>query len=229
MKQYNGEKAIISLTSWKARINFVAKTLFSLIKQCPGFHIVLVLSEEEFPQKEAELPKNLKVLADMDLIEIMWIYKNYKSFKKILFTMNKYQTIPIISADDDVIYKVNFADALYNKWVASRNSIVTTELYSGYGLHWGVGGSGILFPPNCFPKAIKCLATPIISTNHDDALYGCLAGFYNVPWIECNVYKRTDVLFDLDGTRSVGMGVNGLYTDRDIPRIKLLIQKILEF
>ena len=51
-KKYNGEKAIISLTSWKARIGTVAKTIFSLVKQCPGFHIVLVLSEEEFPQKE---------------------------------------------------------------------------------------------------------------------------------------------------------------------------------
>jgi hypothetical protein len=58
-KKYNGEKAIISLTSWKARINTVSKTLCSLIKQCPGFHIVLVLSEEEFPQKEKELPENL--------------------------------------------------------------------------------------------------------------------------------------------------------------------------
>jgi hypothetical protein len=45
-KKYNGEKAIISLTSWRARINTVAKTIYSLIKQCPGFHIVLVLSEE---------------------------------------------------------------------------------------------------------------------------------------------------------------------------------------
>ena len=41
-KKYNGEKAIISLTSWRARINTVDKTIYSLIKQCPGFHIVLV-------------------------------------------------------------------------------------------------------------------------------------------------------------------------------------------
>jgi hypothetical protein len=34
-KKYNGEKAIISLTSWKARINTVSKTLFSLLQQCP--------------------------------------------------------------------------------------------------------------------------------------------------------------------------------------------------
>ena len=62
MKLYNGEKAIISLTSWKARINTVGLTIFSLIKRCPGFHIVLVLSTNEFPAKEAELPDTVRVL-----------------------------------------------------------------------------------------------------------------------------------------------------------------------
>lgn len=62
MKQYNGEKAIISLTSWKKRINTVSQTIFSLVKQCPGFHIVLVLSEEEFPEKEKELPEELQLI-----------------------------------------------------------------------------------------------------------------------------------------------------------------------
>lgn len=71
MKTYCGERAIISLTSWKARIGTVAKTIYSLIKQCPGFHIVLVLSEEEFPQKESELPESLMLFVDNDLVEIL--------------------------------------------------------------------------------------------------------------------------------------------------------------
>ena len=58
-KKYNGEKAIISLTSWEKRIATCPKTIFSLIQQCPGFHIVLVLSEEEFPKMCEELPENL--------------------------------------------------------------------------------------------------------------------------------------------------------------------------
>ena len=70
-KKYNNEKAIISLTSWKARINTVSKTLFSLLKQCPGFHIVLVLSEEEFPKMMDELPENLKLFVDNELIEVL--------------------------------------------------------------------------------------------------------------------------------------------------------------
>ena len=76
-KKYNGEKAIISLTSWKARINTVSKTLFSLIQQCPGFHIVLVLSEEEFPKMCEELPENLMLFVENEMIELMFVYKNY--------------------------------------------------------------------------------------------------------------------------------------------------------
>jgi len=34
MKLYNNEKAVISLTSWKGRINQVSKTIDSLVAQC---------------------------------------------------------------------------------------------------------------------------------------------------------------------------------------------------
>lgn len=96
-KKYNSERAIISLTSWKARINTVSKTLYSLIKQCSGFHIVLVLSEEEFPKMMKELPENLMLFVENELIEVLCVYKNYKSFKKWLFTADKYRDVPIIS------------------------------------------------------------------------------------------------------------------------------------
>lgn len=70
-KKYNSERAIISLTSWKARIATCSKTIYSLLKQCPGFHIVLVLSEEEFPKMMDELPDNLKLFVDNELIEVL--------------------------------------------------------------------------------------------------------------------------------------------------------------
>ena len=67
-KKYNGEPAVISLTSWRARINTVSKTLYSLLTQCKKFHIVLVLSEEEFPKMMNELPDNLNLFVDNELI-----------------------------------------------------------------------------------------------------------------------------------------------------------------
>ena len=121
-KEYAGEKACISLTSWKARINTVSKTLYSLVKMCPGFHIVLVLSKDEFPLMEKELPDNLMLFVENKLIELFWIKPNLKSFKKVLFTMDKYRDVPVISADDDCIYTCNYAQELYDKW--ENNSYV---------------------------------------------------------------------------------------------------------
>ena len=145
-KKYNGEKAIISLTSWKARINTVSKTLFSLIQQCPGFHIVLCLSEEEFPERENELPENLMLFVKNELIEILWVYKNYKVFKKILFTMDKYRDVPVISADDDCIYTCNYAQELYDKWLEDKKCVIRYNMYNKNPNWYYTQGPSTLYP-----------------------------------------------------------------------------------
>jgi hypothetical protein len=103
----------------------VSKTLFSLLKMCPDFHIVLVLSEEEFPLKEKELPENLLLFINNNLIELLWIKQNLKTLKKVIFTMDKYKNIPVISADDDCIYICNYAQELFNKFKETNADYVT--------------------------------------------------------------------------------------------------------
>ena len=174
MKKYNGEKAVISLTTWKARINTVHKTIANLVGMCPGFHIVLVLSEEEFPKKEAELPNSLMQFVDLDLIEILWVYKNYRSFKKVLFTIDKYKDIPVISADDDCLYQRNYAEELYQEWTKHKNSVITYRAVIYKNIVFSHGPS-TLFPPNCFNIYInKLLTNRVLYTNHDDIFYGLL-------------------------------------------------------
>ena len=177
-KKYNGEKAIISLTSWRARINTVDKTIYSLIKQCPGFHIVLVLSEEEFPKREEELPERLMLFVENELIELLWVYKNYKSFKKVLFTMDKYRDVPVISADDDCIYTCNYAEELYQGWLKDKMSIQT--FHSCKVTHFQHGPT-TLYPPYCFLQyGLEKLNETVMNTNHDDVYYGCLANHFGI-------------------------------------------------
>lgn len=128
-KKYNDEIAVISLTSWKGRIDYVSKTLFSLLKQCPRFHIVLVLAEEEFPKLMNELPENLRLFVKHELVEIMFVRHNYLSFKKVLFTLDKYRNVPVISADDDCIYTCNYAQMLYDEWLKHKDCIITNRGY----------------------------------------------------------------------------------------------------
>lgn len=163
MRQYNGEKAIISLTSWKARIGTVSKTLHNLLTVCPGFHIVLVLSEEEFPKKEEELPSDLKLFLDNDLIELLWTYKNTKSFKKVIPTMEKYPEVPVISADDDCLYKINYAEILYQNYLQTKGP---TSMVFGFGT-----GYGVIFSPHCLDGYKDFFTDAVIATSHDDLFY----------------------------------------------------------
>lgn len=177
MKSYNGEKAIISLTTWKARINTVGKTLYSLIKNCPGFHIVLVLSEEEFPKKEKELPEELMLFVNNDMIEILWVYKNYKAFKKVLFTMDKYRDVPVISADDDCVYLCNYAEELYKKWERNKKYFVSYRTSKSKN-HIETWGFATIHPPYVYEEyGLLYLDKLEIKNNkhsQDDSYYAAL-------------------------------------------------------
>ena len=207
MKIYNGEKAIISLTSWKARINTVGKTLYSLLKMCPGFHIVLVLSEEEFPKKEEELPEELMLFVDNDLIEILWVYKNYKAFKKVLFTMDKYRDVPVISADDDCIYIINYAQELYDIWLNNKDCFITYKITKQKYDCIETWGFATLHPPFAYGEYglfyIDCLEIKDNKHSQDDNYYTVLRKkVNNMNVINLNK-KMRDVVFIHDENSSL--------------------------
>lgn len=194
MKQYNNEKAIISLTSWKKRIETTDKTIFSLIKNCPGFHIVLVLSEDEFPAKEAELPNNLFLFLNNNLIELLWVKQNYKSFKKVLFTIDKYPTVPIISADDGCTFIRNYAEDLYQCWLKYPKAIISEVVHKCNGITGGGGSQGILYPPNCFngygSKILNLKYNELIQNSNDDRFNGCLASIFKIKWLHAKTIRH---------------------------------------
>lgn len=205
-KKYNGEKAIISLTSWRARINTVDKTIYSLIKQCPGFHIVLVLSEEEFPKMMDELPTSLKTFVDNELIEVLWVYKNYRSFKKVLFTMDKYNNIPVISADDDCIYAFNYAQFLYDTWTMNKSSVITSCENYVFNYMYLPNGCMTLYFPHCLDEAISVLSDRILATNNDDMFYGYLLHKKGID------YKHIHIRYPQFHDEIEAMGATGKYS-----------------
>ena len=162
------------------------------------------------------------VFVENELIELLWVYKNYKSFKKVLFTMDKYRDVPVISADDGLLYKINYAEILYTEWYKNKSAIITVEVYKGYKISWGVGGSGILFPPNCFTiNVAQLLTNKIINTNHDDALYGILADLFSVNFIKSQMISRWfDVVIETHEGMLTSMCRKHCYSDKDIPSIK---------
>jgi hypothetical protein len=196
-KSYKNEKAIIALTSWRLRINTVGNTIFNLLKVCAKFHIVLTLSEKEFPRKELDLPPALVKMAYIGLFEILWVRENWKSFKKILPCMTIYPTTPIISADDDCIYKINYAECLYDRWIRNRDSRIGMSHSSRFNLML-LSGCACLYPPACFAAFNLEDLNKMYQVQEDDMFYSLLSNKLRIPLISLN-YKVNDyVLFAND-------------------------------
>jgi len=97
---------VVGLTSWRGRLysDIVQLVLFSLLKQKTKYRykVVLVLSEEEFPGKDREVPGNiLRMVRAVSFFEILWDSGNAKSYKKYFPVQRKYPDLPIITIDDD--------------------------------------------------------------------------------------------------------------------------------
>ncbi len=167
---------IVSMTSWKPRIDSVARAFKAVTDQIDegmDVHCVLVLCTEEFPKKEDELPKEL-----LDLpIEILWTDRNTRSHKKLMPTMRKYPDNAIIVIDDDTCQVDGWLKTMIQDHDAHPSDVIfgqsTSVVHVGidggiievrngktYELRGAVaymqkpasGAAGTLFPPHTFTR-----------------------------------------------------------------------------
>lgn len=158
---------IVSLTTWSKRIASptLSKMLFRLLIQQEttiNYKVILVLSEEEFG-KNYVLPESISIWLDNPKFEILWTYENTRALKKLDPVMEKYPDIPIITTDDDILFKKNAIDRLYYAYTKYPNIIqgAMCNNFKGVLMVWGVR----IFPPHSladipteyFKKYFKCL------------------------------------------------------------------------
>lgn len=213
---------IVSLTSWKGRINTVSKTIFSIYSQC-DCKIVLTLSTEEFPNKEKDLPEELLDMENEGFLEFLWVEENEKCFKKVLYTLDKYRDIPVVSADDDCIYTENYVKILFDKWLTDKNAMWTYVRDTNTRVYNFGHGPACIYPPYCFKEyGLKFIKNPfIIETYHDDIYYGVLAkkmGIEVKQAVEDNKH-RPYYFHDEIGALSKGKTVNGILAIRICDRV----------
>lgn len=123
------EKIYVSMTSWKQRIKYVSNTIFMMEQQTiiPDL-IILNLAEEEFPNKEKDLPEDLILMKDeLDNFEINWVKENTKAFKKVIPTIHRFENEKcfILSIDDDVIYDKTYVEFMVNLLLKNPNNFLT--------------------------------------------------------------------------------------------------------
>lgn len=108
---HEGERIIVSLTSFPARIGKVWLTIESLLRQrVKPDMIILWLSKEQFSSRD-ELPKQLLDLEYRGL-QIRFVDGDIRSYKKYQYTIEKYPNDNIILVDDDFFYDTDLVETL---------------------------------------------------------------------------------------------------------------------
>lgn len=200
------EELIVSLTTYPARINYVHRTIQTLLMQTEKpDRVILWLAAEQF--KDFKLPKDLLALQKYGL-QILWC-ADYKSYKKLVPTLKAYPDAVIITADDDLYYSCHMVERLYKAYCIDNNFIqchrVTkfgmirgeyVTIPGGYDvyphasfLHKLTGGSGSLYPPHSLYKDVidDEMFMRIAPTNDD--IWFWIMGLLN--GVKCNVVKHS--------------------------------------
>lgn len=164
-------KIIVSLTSFPDRIPSLHKNLSSLLSQTvkPDM-LILWLAEEQFSNKEQDLPVEILRLKNFGLT-IRWC-KDLRSYKKLIPTIQEFPEDIIITADDDVFYHPEMIERLYKSYlkypnhihchktkkITFKNNEIKTKQkkcykYPSFG-NILVGVGGVLYPPHSLFKDI---------------------------------------------------------------------------
>lgn len=195
------QKLIVSLTSYPERMYDIHYCLYSLLTQSiKPDKLILWLSEEEFPNKEKDIPK--KVLQFLNYgLEIKWC-NNTKSYKKLIPALKEFPNDVIVTADDDIFYPENWLEKLYNAYLDDPNYIychnahkITFEgknikSYTNWQrsiddntadyINVAVGCGGILYPPNSLhPDVFEEKTFMWLAPNADDIWFWAMAVLNN--------------------------------------------------
>jgi len=104
-------RIVVSLTSCPDNLYDIHYCLYSLLNQALKPHkLILWLADEQFPNKEEDVPQKVLDLKEHGL-SIAWC-SDIKGYKKIIPALKKYPNDIIVIANDNVYYEQNWLEAL---------------------------------------------------------------------------------------------------------------------
>lgn len=166
------EKIIVSLTSFPARIDKVWIAISTIMRQSfKPDAIELWLSEDQFPNREADLPEKLLNLKKYGL-SVCFCKGDLRSHKKYFYAMQKHPDDIVITCDDDLFYPADTLEQLLKMHSESNDCVIgiSNTLFDSSDffnpISWDMqksptkdkinlgicGGSATLFPPNSLAK-----------------------------------------------------------------------------
>jgi len=131
----NNKRVIVSMTSWTKRIGNVSHVVYSLLKQTVQPDSIEVnLALEEFPNMEEDLPEDLVTMLNEGVIQINWVEKNTKVFKKFIPVLQKYygEDYYVLTVDDDWLYNKNYIETMVKRLGSADAYCLIHDAFHGY-------------------------------------------------------------------------------------------------
>ena len=191
-KEPRKPELIVSLTSYGKRLKDIDFTIYSLLNQTvKPDKVILWLDKEKF--NENNLPKKVSKFIKNGL-EIKFC-RDIKSYTKLLPAIHEYYKAVIITADDDVYYRKDWLEKLYNSYLKyprdihchrahrakldKNNNLLPYESWekntkgeSVSSLNFLTGVGGVLYPPYCFDEAgLNANMAQVLAPNADDVWF----------------------------------------------------------
>jgi len=223
-------KIIASLTSYGKRVNTVHLAIETILNQThKADKVILWLAEDEF--NENNIPNSLKSLVPRGL-EIDFC-EDIKSYKKLIPTLKKYPNDIIITFDDDIYYRDDVIEKLYNSYKKEPESIhcmrghkmkfLSNGFLDSYN-NWSMcidksvasldifptTGGGALFPPNIFPShTFKKELFMSLAPHADDVWFKAMSLLNNIKSVvvEHEAVGYSKRLKYIDNTQTNGLWV----------------------
>ena len=221
---------IVSLTTYPARMYDIHYTIYSLLKQnLKPNKIILWLGEEQFTNRDKDLPKNLLELKKHGLI--IKYTEDIKQFKKLIPSLKEYPNSIIVTADDDIFYPQDWLEKLYNCWKNHKDCIVChrahrIKIENGHFLPYNnwerciieekpsfyiffTGAGGVLYPPNSlYEDVFNVDVLKKISPKSDDVWFWSMA-VLNDKKIKIVDYEPFRDLIYINPKREIGLNNDG--------------------
>jgi len=239
-----GHDLIVSLTSFPPRIPALHICINSILKQYlrPN-KVILYLANEQFPNKEKDLPDSLLDLCKKGLT-IEWC-DDLKSHKKYYYAMLKNPKSIIVTVDDDVLYDPATLSKLYLSYLKNPKSIsclrahrITFDEMGNIKRYrdWGwednslynkkhyqaipTGCSGILYPPGSLNEEVFNKENLMTLCPKADDLWLKIMSLANGTTVV--LADRNPKLKFVDGTQESSLFHQNVVTGNDVAIRKIL-------
>lgn len=190
----------VSVTSFPERVNnpgILPVSLYALMTQSlKPDRIVLWLTDEEFPRREADVSSHILDFRSNGL-EVRWIPANIRAYGKLVPSLEAFPDDVIVTADDDTMYRPEWLEMLYTTWLKHPRDIVAHRAKrvtaNGKGikpyndwlvsrsseaspLNFLTGVGGVLYPPHVLhADATNSALFQNISPLNDDIWFWAMA------------------------------------------------------